>query len=417
VMPLLEADLTGVDNYNPYGSLHLELDNSENTASTLHLKFQTENTTGGQFLTAAYVYTLDESGNKSVMTKVFETVPNIFNWMNVKLFYDVYNDVYNVTIGQYAIDFGEDWLKTPVSTIIRGDQYNQETYELTNEKSIITELYSDVMKGRYCPTNLINSLDIWLETTKNTPLEESSEAYIDNLELRTWHFPAVYADTVLANKDISSYDPNGISFMNNSIISCYEPPKYPLENVDISLNTEYLLNAKNPSHMTPWLYAPSWVYAIPPVLTSDHDINVRSLMHIINNVEKPLEERGIYDPKAESMYGTEPEKRLNAQYFEYNESGSDVYKYRFDARYGSQYFQVELFDDLEREGMVKSIQLYNKSMNEDFLLFDFNYQYFGSFYGEEQEFIPGFPFEMILLIAGCSIFFLIRIGDKGKKSE
>ena len=337
--------------YFAYGTLIFELSDSSDLDLGVVLVFETKHDEDGYYVGVNLIDIDPSTGDKLVPVQIFKGASNNFNWMNVQLFFDCYNDVYNLTIGQYNDDFS-DWLVEPETAIIRGNQYNPETYELTNNGF------------RYAQSHLMDTLSYEiLLSDKADNNRYYSSAYIDNVNLHSWKFPAVYADVTLRNATISADESTkaGIVYMKNSIISSYEPPKYPGSSYSISFNKDYLLSAENPGYITPWILAPDWKYLIPQIVTSNHELNVESILHILNDLDNPIEERGLIQPSQWSPYATDPNSALSAQFFEFSSEDSLPYNYYFKSRYSDYVLLVDYFSDTFRAGLLKSIYLYNGS--------------------------------------------------------
>ena len=391
--------------HESYAKFYFELDDPTDTASTIQLVFETRNETAqADFSLNVYFMKINSTdGTKSIPQHIFKGAVGDFNWLNVEVFFDCYNDVYNITIGQYNPTFS-GWVVAPQSSVFRGQQYDPTTFERTN------------VGYRYAPSHLLNALDFWIDVDEdfNQPNDSyRSTAYVDNIELKTWKFPAIFADVRLENATINAITPEGIRYMNNSIISCYEPPKYPGNSYSISYESSYLLSASNPGFITPWVMAPSWQYYIPLVVTSDHNMNVQSILKVINDIDHPIEERGVVQPTPDSPYVTDKEMGLNEQFFEFVNSESGPYKYHFDARFSDQILIIEYYNSLEGSGILKSIHLYNSSLGEQPMV---QLVVTGGF-DTEEPFIDGYPMDATGLFMAASIVCILGMVSKKRKKS
>jgi hypothetical protein len=326
------------------GVFYVDLLHEVDQTPAVSLFFKTRPFGQSNMKISGYIQTLDpNTGQKNIPVEFFTGYPDNFNWLNVKIFFDSYNDVYNVSIGQYSIDFKE-YLVKPQIIIIQGEQHDSNN-RLTN-------------KGyRYAEGHLVNKIKFRLE---NYAFNKPSYAYIDSLRIKQFSFPAVYANVNLKNSTLLSNPStaSGISYMNNSIISCYEPPKFPDGTYQIGYTNQYLLNALNPGLLTPWIMAPVWGYLFPLVVTNNHELNIRSILAILNNVDQPLETRGVNQPIPNSVYSLEPGMGFAEQWFELNTTESRPYYYLFSARYSNYVFVVEYYNGANQEGILKSINYY-----------------------------------------------------------
>jgi hypothetical protein len=413
---MTHLNLSSVSNgYDPYGSFHFQLDDPDETSPGLELVFQTVNSTASNYTTKVYYLGLNgTSGYKDIPNLIFESFRGIFNWMHVEVFFDCYNDVYNITIGQYNLDF-QDWLVPPVSTIVRGKQYNATNWEKRNTGDI--DIYKGLWKDRYSPSHRVSSLDFWVETKERADQPDwPSRAYIDNVKLKTFKFPAIFADVILENQTIGLVEKEGLSYMNDSIISCYEPPVYPDNTATIDYDIKYLLNAKNEGFITTWDLAPEWYYYLPLVATTNHKLNIDSILKILNDVEHPLEETGVQKPPLNSLYKKTPGYSIASQYYEYNTTGSSPYIYRFDARYSDMILFVEYYSDIARASILKEIVIYNFTTNvAPHVRFETECEGYGY---ENDPSIAGFPVQIVMMVSGVfSLAMIVMIKKKRKKLE
>lgn len=362
----------------PLGSFYVGLGYEEDLNDTFNVYFETKALTiQNNFTLAAYVDGINpESQQKNVKTQIFQGQDGIFNWINVKVFFDVYNDVYNITIKQYRIE-GTGNLVDPVSSVFRGNRYDSSNWRLSYHGT------------RFISTQLVNTARFWIKTDA---VGARSVAYVDNFEANVYRFPAVYADVKLENSTISKKNPGGISYINKSAISSYQPPKYPDASRNLALDSDYTKNVQNPTVLTNWPIAPSWLYSFPLVVSeNNHDLNVRSILHYVNHPEIPIEKMGVLEPQLTSAFYTRAYGGpLASQYFEYlsNESKLEQFDYHFKARYTNYYLRVKYFEDPIRKGLIEAISISPDSVRNDqkaIVLVDFR------FAGGEQSDIPGYP--------------------------
>ncbi len=383
----------------PLGTFYFGLGHEEDLNDTFNVYFQTKALTlQNNFTLAAYVDAINPTTEvKNVKTQIFQGQDGIFNWINVKLFFDVYNDVYNITIKQYRIE-EEGNLIDPVSATFRGNRYNQTSWALSYHGA------------RYISTQLVNTARFWIQTEA---VNAKSIAYIDNFNVDVYRFPAVYADVKLENSTISRVSPGGISYMNKSAISSYQPPKYPDQSRILELNSDYTRTVSNPTLLTNWPFAPLWLYSFPLVISqTNHELNVRSILHYVNNPNTPIEKMSVLEPQSTSAFYTRTYGGpLASQYFEYlpEESKPEQFDYHFKARYTNNFMRVKYYEDPIRMGLIESIVIAPDSVRNDqkaIILVDFR------FAGGEQSDIPGYPHVAIITIIGT---FAILIYTKKKK--
>ncbi len=381
----------------PLGSFYFGLGHEEDLNDTFNVYFQTKGLAlQNNFTLAAYVDAINQVTEvENVKTQIFQGQDGIFNWINVHLFFDVYNDVYNITIKQYRIGQPGN-LVDPVSSVFRGNRFNQTSWTLSYHGA------------RYISTQLVNTARFWIETES---VGARSIAYIDNFKSEVFRFPAVYADVKLENNTISKVTPGGISYMNKSAISSYQPPKYPDQSRNIGLNADYTRTVSNPTVLTNWPFAPLWLYSFPLIVSeTNHDLNVRSILHYVNNPETPIEKRSVLEPQATSAFYTRKYGGpLASQYFEYlpAESKPEQFDYHFKARYTNSFMRVKYYEDPIRMGLIESITIAPDSVRNDqkaIVLVDFR------FAGGEQSDIPGYPHVAVISFIGtlCTLIYIKR---------
>jgi hypothetical protein len=332
------------------GVFHVELLNDVDSTPAVNITFKTRPYLS-QYQIVAYANVINPaSGIKNIPVEIFTGYPNDFNWLNLKVFYDAYNDVYNITLSQYTHDFSTNLVK-PLSTILQGNQYRNNT------------LYN--IGHRYAEGNLINKINFKLQSFAIN--ERRSYVYICNLDTKGFSFPATIADVTLKNATISANPDTatGISYQKNSIISCYEPPKYPDGSYSISFTPDYFMNVANRGLLTTWNLAPIWVYALPLVVTSDHQLNVKSIYKVINNLDWPLEERGIFQPAENTEYKMLPNSSFACNFFELNTELSKPYYYYFNSRYTDNILVIEYNTGLYNSGILKSVKIHEKNINRN----------------------------------------------------
>jgi len=369
--------------YDPKAQFHFELDNPANTAETIHLYFQTENGTEEAqkyFALAVYVKAINQTTGAVYNKKIFTGNKNDFNWVNVKLFFDCYNDVYNVSIGQYGLDMSGETLeftKTELPTALYGQQHDIAYTEIVNTGK------------RYAPSHVVSALDYWLESSAADG--SRSYAYLDNIRYSMLKLPGVYADVIYSNNSIKREYGTGIRWMNRSLITTYEPPKYfgPSSNTPLVFNTNYYDSVSKPGLITTFPQSPSWVYSIPMVVSNNDTLNVLSILDIINDVSHPIETLGRMSAHKDAEIVTTPATAFASQFFELNSTMSETYKYYFNARYSSRVLVVEYYSDIKRAGILKRIQLFPDAASSGQIV------YVENGWGNNPD-IPDYNVEMII---------------------
>lgn len=407
VMCFLNNTFDNVQNkYLPKSRFHFELDDPADNSETIHIYFQTENRTvlsANNFTINAYVKDIDPAtGKKTKDVKIFENTdnPGNFNWLNVKVFYDCFNDVYNITIVQLRMD-NNGTMGLPVSYVMRGQQHDTNFKQIRNVGS------------RIAPSHVVNALDFWLESTAKDGTR--SYAYVDNIRYDTFKIAGVYGNMTYENSTIRAQSGQiAWQYINNSLITAYEPPTYPALDAlyPLSFNDAYLNNIYNPSLLTPLPQAPSWINHIPMVVTSNHTLNVQSILHVLNSVEYPIETRGINQPLSLQRYGENPANALNAQLFQYNDTMSNPsqtpFTYYFTSKVSSQIILVEYYRDLSRAGIIKKIEIYASSIYDSPFV-----QYTNGWGNVEEGGIPGYPIEIFFgCMALAGMVLLLKISNR-----
>lgn len=284
VMPHLNATVDG----DPSAKLHFSIGSTNNQTGFVNGYFVTNDNTIGLFL-----YKFNDTNNQKTYQSVYNaTTSDKHGWFRVKVFYDAFNDLYNLTIKQ-IVDWNLSGGKktTPViptaeeSFIITGEANNG--YERINEG---TRLYY---------SSLVNRIQFKLEAIQSG---RSSFAWVDNIEVQTYNFPATYADILFENSTIKKDYGRAQSFFNNTVISSYRAPDFPDQpeldtspnrNYSVSYNDDYFEKYTSKEYLLGWESAPCWQYAIPLVIPTDNLALVqKSIEKMITSTNPYLEELG-----------------------------------------------------------------------------------------------------------------------------
>ncbi|MHA1821621.1 MAG: hypothetical protein ACTSVC_14190 [Promethearchaeota archaeon] len=320
---------------------YFSLDNTNNNSEMVKGYFDMYEISGVHHVIRAWVYPNGNSSDTLSDTPInfYNTSDNAFNWMHVTLFFDTWNDLYNITLQQYAQDW--TYLDSPKSIVIRGDQ--NDGFHRTNTGA------------RLSASHILNKIEFKLYSDAYYSI---SKAWVDNIKYRYYEFPAVYADVVYENATFGQ-DPNPKRWANKTIITSYESPQYPSV-VPIAFGDNYFNNITMPGLIDGWELAPTWMYVFPFVVpTNNQTLIVNSLEYYINNKDVKLEERGAsLKPSISSDYGLGIRGPLNSMNFTYNESASSDYKYYFDSLTSNYTIRIEYFDDLANMGVFKSFKMY-----------------------------------------------------------
>jgi len=289
------------------------------------------------------------TSQKDVKTQLFQSNMGNFNWINVKIFFDVFNDVYNVTMQQYRMD--EGFLGVPVSTVIRGQQYDANTWT------------RDYHGRRISTTQLINSISFLLESKAigDEMGNARSSVFIDNFQAKMAQFPAVYADVQYQNATLTNH-----AYMNRTAISSISPPKYPSNTTLLGDLAGYMEKAESGDIYTNWPCAPSWIYSFPLVMSdTDHEKNIQTLLYYINNKANPIETMGILQPDEIGYYKTGAKGGpLSNQNFTYSKEDSANFDYWFVSASSNNIIRAEYYAD-EGIGIIKRIGIYPESVKNE----------------------------------------------------
>ena len=184
VMCFLNISYVG-NQYVPEAKFHVSLDNAFNTSQTIHLMFQTQNVTQNgvtNFTVNAYVQQMDSYGNM-YFAPIFQSDTGDLNWIHVQIFYDCYDDVYNITMDQYQNNLS-GFKPAPVSYQYWGQQHDSNFDQIQDNGS------------RYAPSDLVNTVYFWLESNPRSPNggKSPSYAFIDDFVYQSTELAGVYAD-------------------------------------------------------------------------------------------------------------------------------------------------------------------------------------------------------------------------------
>ena len=303
---------------------------------------------GSDVYTRAQVFPVGEStGNlSSTPTTVYTTGANQFNWVHVNIFFDTWNDLYNITFQQYALDWS--FIDSPTSLVVRGNQ---------NDGNNRTNTGARLSGG-----HILDKLQFKLVSDAPNPPQESY-AWVDNVDFRYYEFPSVYADTTYSNVtfNLESYEPK--KWYNKTIVSSYEPPAYPQPGQSVAYGSDYWAGKTRPDLLTGWELAPTWMYAIPMFVPVDNQqIIINTLIDYINNSDNPLEERGTLKPLSQFDYYTDPDLGpMHEMDFELLEDQSSDYKYYFNSTAEDKdnyMIKIEYSSDYGAEGWFKQFKMY-----------------------------------------------------------
>jgi hypothetical protein len=336
--------------YLSQASFHVTLDDVYNQRQTIHLIFRTVNITQGltqNYTVQASVMEINPSTGLLYEQPFFTGDAGNFNWMNVKIFYDTYNDVYNITMFQYNLDASghcSGYIHAPTSEILKGQQRD----------ALSTQI--EFTGNRYAPSNILNSIYFWLES--NAPQDMRSFAYLDQLHFSSTQLAGVYANLKYYN---STYN-LGKQYMNNSLIVAYQPPKYPASNASYDLeypSTAYMTNYLNPGLLSPNFWAPSWLYRFPIVVTDNDTLNELSILNILNDANNPVELWGTLGTNSQQEFGPNPSTALYLDKWYVNNSMTSPYSYYFSSNLTSRVIKVDYYSDVNHMDVMKDFQMYS----------------------------------------------------------
>lgn len=389
---ILMAATTPVNISQPIGEFMVGLGHSDDLNDTFNMYFRTDALVSqGKWAIGGYIDKLNPATDlRDECVQIFEGYDGFFNWLHVNIFFDAYNDVYNVSVAQYKME-GDGYQVDPEPYVFRGNRYDQDNWKTSYHGA------------RYVSTQLFDSIRFSI-ASKDEGI--GSKAFIDNVNIRTYRFPAVYADVTLTNSTSSSDLLGGEPYMNKTAISAYQPPKYPDLSMNIGFNADYTKNILNPGLLTHWPYAPSWLYSFPLVVSElNHDLNIKSILNVVNDPKTPIEKMGVLHPLTSSTFYTgKLGGPLASQYFEFKmeESNLEEFDYIFKARYSNNYLRVQYYNDPIRIGLIKQITLSPDSIRNDqkaVVLVEFR------FAGGEQSDIPGYPHVVAITVLGTTALY------------
>ncbi len=294
--------------YVPEAKFHVSLDNAFNTSQTIHLMFQTQNVTQNgvtNFTVNAHVQQMDSYGNM-YFAPIFQSDTGDLNWIHVQIFYDRYNDVYNITMDQYQNNLS-GFKTAPVSYQYWGQQHDSNFDQIQDNGS------------RYAPSDLVNTVYFWLESNAQSPNggKSPSYAFIDDFVYQSTELAGVYADLNYQTTQIS------VHYSNNTLIVAYQPPNYPKApgtTHDLSYTQAYFNDVLNPNLLTPFIDAPSWLFYLPVVVTDNDTLNINSLTYILDNVANSLETQGTLGANPALEYMTDNSTHFSVENWAYNSS-------------------------------------------------------------------------------------------------
>ena len=376
---------------NPNAKFHFTLTSTNNYSSLVDGYFVMNDDKVGLFVSKL---------NDTTKTREFYSVynaseTNTHGWFKVKIFYDAFNDLYNLTIQQEK----SGSLKPKESFIITGDQNDG-----NKRKNSGTRLFS---------SNLINKLEFKLETLgAGSP----SYAWVDSIQLNTYNFPAVYADVEFENATIKKTEGIAISYGNNSAISTYQAPDFPddpenptsTRGYALSFNSDYFTMYTSPNYVLGWEQSPTWHYFIPIVVpTGDNILIQRSLESLFNSTSPYLEQMGKLSELPLALSFKESEDSISAKEFEYKESQEvaelGVVQYIFETDATSEDDKetliVEYFKNEVDDGVLSKFMIYVGTSENNRIIF------FSTYKTTYQ--VPGYPLFFLLGIAIVSFMIIL----------
>lgn len=321
---------------------------------------------------------------------VYTSGPNSFHWFKVKIFVDTWNDLYNITIQQYGADW--NFVDTAVSTVIYGSPHSGE-----NRTSGV----------RLSGSHILDKIQFKL--VSNADEMQISEAYVDNFQFKYYNFPAVYADVKYTNQTYAMESPEPKKWMNNTIITSYNPPAYPVS-VSKEFGPDYWAAKSNPELLTGWELAPTWMYMLPYFIPTDSGSRAKviaSLLSYFNN-GTILEERALLKPNLYSDYkisGIGPFNNMSWTLME-SKSTDTVFYFNstniYEQRNGKSFqLKVEYASDVGTRGWLKSIKMFQND-ERDRGIIDFITYY--------SESVPGFnTFVTIATVVVVCLFIMNKI--------
>lgn len=374
---------------------YFALDHTNNNSKMVSGYFDLDKS-GSDVYTRAHVFPVgDRTGNLSTTpTTAYTTGANQFNWMKVKIFFDTWNDLYNITFQQYALDWS--FIDSPTSLVVRGDQ---------NDGNNRTNTGARLSGG-----HILDKLQFKLVSSNPNPPQESY-AWVDNVNFRYYEFPAVYADTIYSNRTfrLQSYEPK--KWYNKTIVSSYEPPAYPQPGQNLAYGSDYWSQKTRAGLLTGWELAPTWMYTIPMFVPTDNQQIIKdTLIDYINDSDNPLEERGTLKPSSISDYNTDPDLGpFHEMDFELLESQSSDYVYYFNSTATDKddyKIKIEYSADYGAEGWFKHFKMYT---GEETTLGVVDYLIYGT------EAVPGYStFLLIGVTVTVALYMMYKMQRKSK---
>jgi len=360
----------------PGARFEFNLDNVAGNSKMVEGYFDINGSGSDVYNIRAYVYPNGNSTGAlaSEPIEVYTGNDNLFNWINVKIFFDTWNDLYNISFQQY----GTDWKfieANPVSKLIYGDQHTADFSARTRTGS------------RLSPSHLLDKLEFNLISDAK---QYSSYAWIDNLTYKYYEFPAIYADIIYDNATYR-LNPEPKRWLNRSIILSYGPPKYPnFTTTNFNFASGYYRVKESMEYLNIWENAPTWMYSIPLAIPSDDSTIVRKTIEmLLNNTEIPLEERGVL------------KAGVSTNYFQGVLGPFNTMGWEFDAENSTNY--VFYFNSLDTGYKIKIAYTQNSKLGM--------FEQFKMFKGQDDR-APGYIeywVETILLVPGYSPFEIISI--------
>jgi len=370
---------------------YFALDNIDNNSKMVYGYFDIV-ASGGHYNTRAFIYEVgNETGSLATTpTLVYQSQQDQFNWIKVKIFFDTWNDLYNISFQQYTLDFSGFIESNPISYVVKGLQ--NDGHNRTNTGV------------RLSPSHVINKIQFKLVAEHSQP-SEPSKARVDNIQFKIYEFPAVYADIIYKNITFGQESPEPKKWLNKTIVSSYQPPAYP-EGLPIIYGSTYWSKKTRPGLLNGWELAPTWMYLLPFfVPTDDKNIVINTILNYLNDPQQPLEERGQLKPIVSSYYYTDPNIGPFHQ-MNFTLLSQEGWKFIFKSNNNTKTSYKILFEyssDLGYEGWLKEFKMYENDPREVGLV---NFVVYGT-----QSSVPGYNtiyLMAVLLLSGLYIGFKLK---------
>ncbi|MHA1339577.1 MAG: hypothetical protein ACTSRZ_05350 [Promethearchaeota archaeon] len=378
---------------------YFALDNIDNNSRMVYGYFTINESTPGNYQTNAYVFGVgSKTGELSTTpTLIYQTQENEFGWIHVEIFFDTWNDLYNISFRQYTSDLSAFIESSPVSYVVKGLQ--NDGHNRTNTGV------------RLSPSHILNKIQFKLVAEHSQP-SDPSKVWVDNIQFKMYEFPAVYADIIYKNITFGQESPEPKRWLNKTIVASYEPPAYP-NGIPLTYGSHYWEVKTRPGLLTGWELAPTWMYILPffvPVV-NDKSIIINTILDYLNDESNPLEERAQLKPISSSYYHTDasigPFHEMN-----FTLLSEDGWTFIFNSTNPSKANYKLIFEysaDLGYEGWIKEFKMYQNDPREVGLV---NFVMYGT-----ETTVPGYDTLNILCITiAAAIFIWFKIKRKIKNN-